>query len=42
MSALCPSSSACVMGMEIRDGTPEIMWGVVAREVFERAFNSLR
>ncbi|MGD9602494.1 MAG: acyl-CoA dehydrogenase family protein, partial [Gammaproteobacteria bacterium] len=31
-----------VMGMEIGDGTPEIMKGVVAREVFGREFNSLR
>ncbi len=31
-----------VMGMEIGDGTPEIMKAVVAREVFGREFNSLR
>ena len=31
-----------VMGMEIGDGTPEIMKGVVAREVFGREFTSLR
>lgn len=31
-----------VLGMEIGDGTPEIMKAVVAREVFGREFNSLR
>lgn len=31
-----------VMGMEIGDGTPEIMKAVVAREVFGRDFNPLR
>ncbi len=31
-----------VLGMEIGDGTPEIMKAVVAREVFGREFNSLK
>ena len=31
-----------VIGLEIGDGTPEIMKGVVAREIFGREFNSLR
>jgi cyclohexanecarboxyl-CoA dehydrogenase len=31
-----------VMGMEIGDGTPEIMKAIVAREVFGREFTSLR
>ena len=31
-----------VMGMEIGDGTPEIMKSVVAREIFGREFSSLR
>jgi cyclohexanecarboxyl-CoA dehydrogenase len=31
-----------VIGMEIGDGTPEIMKAVVAREIFGREFNSLR
>jgi cyclohexanecarboxyl-CoA dehydrogenase len=31
-----------VIGLEIGDGTPEIMKGVVARELFGRGFTSYR
>ena len=31
-----------VMGLQIGDGTPEIMKGVVAREIFGREFTSYR
>jgi len=31
-----------VIGLEVGDGTPEIMKGVIARETFGRAFTSYK